>query len=119
VLVPHHPPRTTPLARRRRLYRIIRELALANGFDPAAVTLTERSALHQAATLMLQIEVAQEQLVAGTTIDSDVCIRLSSEARRILTGLRRRAPAPDAAPRRPGPLLTRLAREAAEKEAAS
>jgi hypothetical protein len=68
-----------------------RQIAIPNlGFDPDAVTRAERSVLHQAATLLLQVEIAQEQLVAGAVIDADVCIRLSSEARRILTGLRSR-----------------------------
>lgn len=82
--------RKTPLARRRRLNQLIRELAHDLGFNPDAVTLAERGVLHQAATLLLQVEIAQDQLVRGAVIDADVCIRLSSEARRILSGLRTR-----------------------------
>jgi hypothetical protein len=47
--------RATPLARKRRLYQIARELAQDLGFDPDAVTLSERAVLHQAATLLLQV----------------------------------------------------------------
>jgi hypothetical protein len=82
--------RKTPLARRRRLNALIRELAHDLGFNPDAVTLAERGTLHQAATLLLQIERAQDQLVGGALIDSDTVIRLSSEARRLLGTLRSR-----------------------------
>jgi hypothetical protein len=82
----------TTLARRRRLNALVRELALDLGFELTAVTLAERGVLHQCATLMLQVELAQDTLVRGDgIIDPDVCIRLSSEARRLLAGLRKRA----------------------------
>jgi hypothetical protein len=84
------PRRDTPLARRRRLNQLIRELAADLGFDHAAVTWAERGTLHQAATLLLQVERAQDQLVGGSLIDSDTVIRLSSEARRLLGTLRSR-----------------------------
>ena len=91
LVIPQRRIRKTPLARRRRLNRLIRELAIDAGFDPADVTLAERGVLHQAATLMLQVEVAQDALVRGAVVDADTCIRLSSEARRLLAGLRKRA----------------------------
>jgi hypothetical protein len=84
------PRRNTPLARRRRLNQLVKELAADLGFNYAAVTWAERGTLHQAATLLLQIERAQDQLVGGALIDSDTVIRLSSEARRLLGTLRSR-----------------------------
>jgi hypothetical protein len=97
-LVHRGPRRKTALARRRRLNRLVRELATDLGFDIHSVSLAEHAILHQSATLMLQVEVAQDQLVGGITIDPDTCIRLSSEARRLLAGLRKRAGKPDTPP---------------------
>ena len=57
LIVPQRRKRKTPLARRRRLNQLIRELALDCGFDPADVTLAERGVLHQAATFLLAVEV--------------------------------------------------------------
>jgi ribosomal 50S subunit-associated protein YjgA (DUF615 family) len=101
--------RRTKLARRRRLNWLIRELGHDLGFDIAAMTLAERGAVHQCATLLLQLEIAQDQLVRGdAVIDHDVCIRLTSEARRLLAGLRKRAKAQEVtAPPPRGPLRTR------------
>ena len=82
----------TRLARQRRHNELVRQLALDLGFQLAAVTLAERGVLHQCATLMSQVELAQDTLIRGDgIIDPDVCIRLSSEARRLLAGLRKRA----------------------------
>ena len=102
--------RSTPLARRRRLNALIRELALDFGLDLKAVTLAERGVLHQLGTLLMQIEVSADQLVGGATVDADVVIRLTSEARRLLAGLRKRA-GQDQPPARPlwSPLRARLA----------
>jgi hypothetical protein len=92
LVIPERRKRKTPLARRRRLNLLIRDLATDLGFDPASVTLAERAVLHQAATLMLQVEVAQDALVRGMVVNPDTTIRLSSEARRLLAGLRSHAP---------------------------
>lgn len=109
LVIPQRQKRKTPLARRRRLNQIIRELARDLGFSPDAVTRSERGTLHQAATLLLQVEIAQEQLVVGATLDSDTVIRLSSEARRLLSTLRsRREAAPQPLPW--SPLRAQLAR---------
>ena len=91
ALVQRRQRRSTPRARRRRLNALIRELALDFGLDLKAVTLAERGVLHQLGTLLLQIEVSADQLVGGATVDADVCIRLTSEARRLLAGLRKRS----------------------------
>ena len=87
-VVSFYRPRQTELARRRRLVRLVRELADDLGFD--RVTLAERSALKQLATLNLQIEIMQEAIIRGEALDSDELIRLTSEARRMLNRLRRR-----------------------------
>jgi hypothetical protein len=87
--------RRTTLARRRRLNQLIRELARDLGFDLVAMTLSERGVVHQCATLLLQLEVSQDALVRGAVVDPDTTIRLSSEARRLLAGLRKRSGSPD------------------------
>lgn len=116
-LVHRGPRRKTALARRRRLNRLVRELARDLGFDIRSVSLAEHAILHQSATLMLQVEVAQDQLVGGTTIDPDTCIRLSSEARRLLAGLRKRAGKQEAPPPLPwSPLRSRITAPAAKPE---
>jgi hypothetical protein len=106
--------RRTTLARRRRLNQLIRELARDLGFEFNAVTLAERGVLHQCATLLLQLEVSQDALVRGAVVDPDVCIRLSSEARRLLAGLRKRAGKPEASPPLWSPLRASLAKAARE-----
>jgi hypothetical protein len=79
----------------------------------ARLTLAERSVLRQSAILLLQIEVAQDALVRGdAVIDPDVCIRLSSEARRLLAGLRKRVGPRQAEPPW-SPLRARLAASSA------
>jgi hypothetical protein len=108
----------TTLARRRRLNSLVRELAHDLGFDLDAVTLAERGVLHQCATLMLQVEVAQDALVRGAVVDPDTTIRLSSEARRLLAGLRKRTK--QGAPPTPpwSPLRARITAAAPKPEVA-
>jgi hypothetical protein len=112
LVVPQRKKRKTPLARRRRLNHLIRELALDCGFDPSNVTLAERGVLYQAAAFLLAVEVSSDALVHGTTVNDDVMIRLASEARRLLAGLRRRAGKPEAPP---SPLLWSPLRAALSK----
>jgi hypothetical protein len=106
--------RTTPLARRRRLYRFMRSLASDLGLGPN-MTLPERAALTQAAVLLLQAEVAQDGLVnaTGSAIDPDTSIRLASEARRLLASLRRRELTAAKSAALFSPLLQRARRPAA------
>jgi hypothetical protein len=94
--------RKTALARRRRLNALVRELARDLGFDIQAVTRAEQAVLQQAATLLLQVEISQAELVGEGTVSPDTVIRLSSEARRLLAGLRTRA-GQDAARQSPRP----------------
>lgn len=110
LVVPQRRKRKTPLARRRRLNQLIRELALDCGFDPSDVTLAERGVLHQAAAFLLQVEVSSDALVRGVTVNDDTIIRLASEARRLLVGLRRRAGKPDGPPPPPRPWSPLMAR---------
>jgi hypothetical protein len=113
LVVPQRRKRKTPLARRRRLNWLVRELARDCGFDPNDVTLAERGVLHQAAAFLLQVEVSSDALVRGATVDDDTMIRLASEARRLLSGLRKRAGKPDGQPPPPrpwSPLRSRIER---------
>jgi hypothetical protein len=80
-------PRKTALARRRRLNRLVRELADDLGFE--RLTMAERSVLFQCAALTLQAELMQEAIVRGEPVSGDELIRLSGEARRMLIGLRK------------------------------
>jgi hypothetical protein len=111
LVVPQRRKRKTPLARRRRLNQLIRELALDCGFDPSDVTLAERGVLHQAAAFLLQVEVSSDALVRGVAVNDDTMIRLASEARRLLAGLRKRVgrDASQSAPLPWSPLRARLA----------
>jgi hypothetical protein len=88
ALFQRRPKRNTPLARRRRLNHLTRQLAIDLGLDIASVTVAERGVLHQMGVLMLQTEVSGDALVDGATLDPDTVIRLTSEARRLLTVLR-------------------------------
>ena len=97
---------------------MIRELAADLGFDLEAVTLAERAAITQCATLLLQVEVAGDQLVGGASIDPDTTIRLTSEARRLLAGLRERKNA-EPAPSPFSPMRARWAEDRRRKEEAA
>lgn len=51
------------------------------------LTELERGLVRQAAAVSLKAELMQEALVRGEPVDDDALIRLSGEARRILTSL--------------------------------
>ena len=118
LVVPQRRKRKTPLARRRRLNWLIRELAIDCGFDPSDVTLAERGVLHQAAAFLLAVEVSSDALVRGVTVNDDTMIRLASEARRLLAGLRKRGGKLEAPPTPPrwSPLRARITAPASEPE---
>jgi hypothetical protein len=103
--------RQTALALRRRHARLMREFASDLGLDRP--TVAECGLLATAATLALRAEQVQAAVVRGELIDGDELIRLSGEARRILTALRKRAPEQQ----RHVPLRERLAAEAEEEAA--
>jgi hypothetical protein len=85
ALVPRRPKRNTALARRRRLNHLIRQVAADMGLDIRRVSVAERTVLHQLGALLLQVEVSTDALVDGATPDADTTIRLTSEARRLLS----------------------------------
>jgi hypothetical protein len=80
---------------------------------PAGTKLStpDRSAIRQAATIVLQAEQLQAAIVRGETVDPDVLIRLSGEARRMLAAVRGMGTPPGTAHI---PLRERLAAEAGE-----
>jgi hypothetical protein len=51
----------------------------------------ELSQVRQAASLQLEVESLQARIVRGDAVDADAAIRLSSEHRRLLSGLQGRA----------------------------
>jgi hypothetical protein len=73
----------------RRFRDLIAELTAEAG-GAEGLSAADRSAIRQAATIMLRAEQVQAAIVRGEAVDSDTLIRLSSEARRVLAGLRRR-----------------------------
>ncbi len=56
----------------------------------------DRVLVKQAAALVLRAESMQADIVSGEAVDHDSLIRLSSEARRILSSIKRRAKKPKA-----------------------
>jgi hypothetical protein len=106
------PKRRTPLGSIRRFNDLVIQFAHdLGGVD--LLTATERELLRQAAAMSLRAEQLQAAVVNGEQVDGDELIRLSGEARRILTTLRKRAPEQQ----RYVPLRERLAAEAAEEAA--
>ena len=93
----------------RRFRDLIAELTPGGGGEGLAAA--ERSAIRQAAAMMLRAEQLQAEIVRGEAVDADTLIRLSSEARRILATVRKRA-RPPATPT-PTEYLTRRAAERA------
>lgn len=106
------PKRRTPLGSIRRFNDLVIQFARdLGGVD--LLTAAERELLRQAAAMSLRAEQLQAAVVQGEQVDGDELIRLSGEARRILTTLRKRAPEQQ----RYVPLRERLAAEAAEEAA--
>ena len=81
--------RNAALALWRRLNRLMRAFASALGID--RITAVEIESVKQAATLSLATESRAAAIVPGEHVDGDKLIRLSGEARRILTCLSKRA----------------------------
>lgn len=52
------------------------------------LTEADRVLIKQAATIALRAEQLEQEIVAGAVVDPDLVIRLTSECRRILTGLK-------------------------------
>ena len=79
------------------------------------ITELERATVRQAATVRIEIERLQAALLKGDSIDSDMVIRLSSEHRRLLNSLRRKAEANR--PSGPTNLAELLAQEESDADA--
>src|SRR5271167_2328932 len=92
------PRRRTPLGSVRRFNELTVLFARELGITP---TTAEREQLRQAAALVLRAEQLQHAIIRGEQVATDELIRLSSESRRVLAGLRKRA----GAPARRGPSL--------------
>jgi hypothetical protein len=74
----------------RRFRDLTRAFADELGGD-ATLTETERATVRQAAALTVHAERIQTAIVKGEAVDEDALVRVSSEARRLLTSLRRRS----------------------------
>lgn len=94
----------------RRFRDLIAELTIEAG-GGEGLSAAQRSAIRQAAAILLRAEQVQADIVKGEPVDNDVLIRLSGEARRVLAGLRKRAPSP------PGSLLQNHLRNRERKPA--
>lgn len=81
--------RNTALALRRRHNRLMREFA--GDLGNVKLTRAECELLKQAATLVLAAEQRQGALVRGEAVDSGELVKLSSEARRVLSTLHKHA----------------------------
>jgi hypothetical protein len=57
----------------------------------AALTESERATIQQAAAITLRAEELQSALVLGKPIDSDLLVRLTGTARRLLNGIKGKA----------------------------
>jgi hypothetical protein len=92
----------------RRFRDLIAELTIEAG-GGEGLSAAERGAIRQAAAILLRAEQVQAAIVKGEPVDNDEFIRLSGEARRVLAGLRKRAPPP------PGSLLKDYLRNRTQK----
>jgi hypothetical protein len=73
----------------RRYRDLIVELVREHGGE-SALSISGLAMVRQAASLMLRCEQEQARVVRGEPVNEDALVRLSSEARRILSALRRR-----------------------------
>jgi hypothetical protein len=78
----------TVSARRYRDLVVAFETEVGGG---AALTESERSTIQQAAAIALRAEELQADLVLGKPIDSDLLVRLTGTARRLLNGIKGKA----------------------------
>ena len=84
------PRRRTPLSAVRRLNDLVFDFAAElGGID--RLSTVEREMVRHAAALMLRAEMMAAAVVRDEQVDGDELIRLSGEARRILTALQKRA----------------------------
>jgi hypothetical protein len=98
----------TPRSAARRFNDLRAQLVTDLGHEPTSIV--EKGMIHQAAALLLRCEQIQAAVASGEPVSAnlgDQCIRLSSEARRLVANLRKRAAHDDAAS--PGPLRLKIA----------
>jgi hypothetical protein len=72
----------------RRYRQLVRDLTAELG---GSLSTIEAALIGQAAALVVKSEIIQAQVIAGESSDSDEAIRLASESRRLLDGLRSKA----------------------------
>jgi hypothetical protein len=73
----------------RRFAHLVRSYTAELGGEPSE---SQQSLVRQAASIQIRIEQLQADIVGGhRNVDSDEIIRLSSEHRRLVTGLQRHA----------------------------
>jgi hypothetical protein len=97
----------TPRGHRRRFNDLRAQIIADLGCTPTSIV--ERNLIHQAAALLLRCEQIQAAVANGEPVSAvlgDQCIRLSSEARRVVANLRKSAKR-DAT----GPLRSKIAAE--------
>jgi hypothetical protein len=75
----------------RRYRDLISDLIREHG-GAKAMSTVDLGLIRQAAAITLQAELLQARIVRGEVVSADELIRLSSEARRILSSLRKRVP---------------------------
>jgi hypothetical protein len=120
----HRPKRKTTRRRRRvdwrtlegRRYRQLVAQFTAEVGTP--LTAIEETMISQAAALVVKSEAIQTAIVAGEDADADQAIRLSSESRRLLEGLRPKTAKARAEAARPLTIRERLDLEGAAHEEA-
>jgi hypothetical protein len=99
VRTPSLPVNRTRRGRTRRFNLLCAQLAREIGHP---LSLTENEVCRQASAVLVLAESMQAQILDGADVDVDEAVRLTSEARRIIATLHRRAVAE---PTPPGPTL--------------
>jgi hypothetical protein len=84
IMLPRTDGRTVS-ARRYRDLVVAFETEVGGG---AALTASERATVQQAAAIALRAEELQADLVLGKPVDSDLLVRLTGTARRLLNGIK-------------------------------
>jgi hypothetical protein len=77
--------------RRRRHQRFEQLVAAYSAELGGSLTETDKALVAQAASIAVHIEKQQADILQGRDVDEDMIVRLSSEHRRLLTSLQRKA----------------------------
>jgi len=70
----------------RRFRRLCQDFAADLGGEDS-LTAAERALIRQAASMVMQAEEAQADLLSGRTVDADAMVRLSNASARLLSAL--------------------------------